>query len=119
MRLIMPAPSLACSCGRAETSAGRESQGVGGDKIDGQITRAVESADFKPFKTVYRLFRADTGEMRWLLEWGRLIPDSAGQPWRIVGAIEDITDRRRMELDQRANEERWRLALRGGRMVAW
>ena len=38
---------------------------------------------------------------------------------RMVGAMHDVTEQRRADAALRASEERLRLALQAGRMVAW
>ncbi len=76
----------------------------------------------------------DTGQCRWNAEYrfargdgsyaevsdrGFAIRDRWGRAVRMVGAMHDVTEKRRAEAAQRASEERLRLALRAGRMVAW
>jgi two-component sensor histidine kinase len=51
--------------------------------------------------TEYRIKRQDTGEMRWLARRGEIITDEAGMPVRVVGAVYDITERKRSEEQQR------------------
>ena len=45
----------------------------------------------------YRIVRADTGEVRWLARQAEIIRDADGRPERVVGALFDITDRKRAE----------------------
>jgi len=52
--------------------------------------------------TEYRIHRADTGEERWLARWAEFVRDAAGRPVRLVGTLQDITERKRAELALRA-----------------
>ncbi|WP_414471508.1 EAL domain-containing protein [Microvirga sp. M2] len=67
----------------------------------------------------YRIIRADNGKERWVATSGRTLLDEAGRPVRKIGTIQDVTDRKRMENAMRAGEERLKLALGAGRMIAW
>jgi PAS domain S-box-containing protein len=44
----------------------------------------------------YRIVRADTGEIRWMSRQVEIVRDDMGGPERVVGAITDITDRKRL-----------------------
>ena len=52
-----------------------------------------ESADFD---NTYRVVWPD-GTVRWLYSFGRLIRTPDGEPWRIIGTTQDITDRKTAE----------------------
>jgi len=45
----------------------------------------------------YRILRADTGEVRWIARQAEIIRDADGRPERVVGALFDITERKRAE----------------------
>lgn len=45
----------------------------------------------------FRIFRADTGELRWLARQGQLMPAAPGEPPRLSGVVYDVTERRRAE----------------------
>lgn len=66
-----------------------------------------------------RVFRADTGEERWVAVSGRTILDNDGRAIRKLGTIQDITDRKKAEDALRDSEARLQLALQAARMVAW
>jgi diguanylate cyclase (GGDEF)-like protein/PAS domain S-box-containing protein len=89
------------------------------NEVEAKITEAVGSLNLAPYNIVYRLRRADTQEERWWHEWSRLVMDASGKPARLVGAIQDITQRKRAEIERHNSEKRWRLALKAGRMAAW
>jgi diguanylate cyclase (GGDEF)-like protein/PAS domain S-box-containing protein len=87
--------------------------------VEEKMIAAVNQLDLNPYNIAYRIYRASDGEERWWHEWSRLVMDSDGRPARIVGAIQDITERKRYEIERHNSEERLRLALQAGRMVAW
>ncbi len=45
----------------------------------------------------YRIIRQNDRQVRWLARRAEIIHDEAGRPSRILGAVYDITDRKRME----------------------
>lgn len=45
----------------------------------------------------YRIIRGNDRQVRWLARRAEILHDEAGSPSRIVGAVYDITDRKRME----------------------
>ena len=55
-----------------------------------------------PFDAEYRIQRADTGEERWVHGLGRLERDPAGVPLRLIGTIQDITERKQAEAEIQA-----------------
>ncbi|MER2250103.1 diguanylate cyclase [Methylorubrum podarium] len=66
----------------------------------------------------YRFEQGD-GTYADVLDRGFVIRDPLGRAVRVVGAMHDVTEARRADAALRASEERLRLALRAGRMVAW
>ena len=44
----------------------------------------------------HRIVRND-GQVRWVHELGRLERDASGQPWRMIGTVQDITERKERE----------------------
>jgi PAS domain S-box-containing protein len=44
----------------------------------------------------YRVVRAD-GQTRWISYRGRITRDATGSPVRMLGAVQDVTDRKRAE----------------------
>jgi len=71
------------------------------------------------YSGTYRIIRADDGEVRWIVSSARAITDENGQPVRKIGMMQDVTSIKLSENALRAAEERLRLALQAGRMVAW
>ncbi|AWN37671.1 diguanylate cyclase [Methylobacterium radiodurans] len=66
----------------------------------------------------YRFARGDGGYAE-VIDRGFAIRDRWGRAVRMIGAMHDVTEKRRSDAALRASEERLRLALRAGRMVAW
>ena len=58
----------------------------------------------------YRFLRAD-GNYAIVLDRGQLVRDDAGNPIRAIGAMVDLTEKRRAEAEIRVNAERLRLAV--------
>lgn len=66
----------------------------------------------------YRILRPD-GSVRWILDASFPVFDDGGQLDRIVGTARDITDRKRIELEMRASEERFRLLSKATNDAIW
>jgi PAS domain S-box-containing protein len=70
----------------------------------------------------YRIVRADTGEVRWVIAIGEAIFAEAGgktRATRYLGTIQDITERKRTEQRLIESEARLRLAIDAARMAVW
>ena len=66
----------------------------------------TRSGNSTTFETEFRIRRADTGEICWINERGRIRRDAAGAPVRVVGLHIDITRMKRAEEDlKRAHDE--------------
>jgi PAS domain S-box-containing protein len=78
---------------------------------DRDSTRSIARAGVRqggPFEKEYRIVRPD-GSVRILHSWTRLEHDSSGRPMRMLGTVQDVTERRRAEdalkeADQRKDE---------------
>ena len=68
----------------------------------GRVLRAHRRMSVDPLDVQYRIVRPD-GEMRWLHMRGYPIQNADGEVYRVVGTIEDITQRR--ELEEQLNQQ--------------
>src|SRR5262249_30857196 len=50
----------------------------------------------QPFSLEHRIVRP-SGEVRWVLSRGRVIHDADGKPARLLGTVQDITERKEIE----------------------
>jgi PAS domain S-box-containing protein len=66
----------------------------------------------KSFHREYKIIRINDGEERWVYGTGELEFDQKGNPIRMHGAIQDITEQKQAELALRESEERFRYLLR-------
>jgi PAS domain S-box-containing protein len=62
-----------------------------------------------PFHAEFRIIRADNGEVRWVSGTSGMLRDESGNPARIVGSLQDVTDRKLTELALQESETRYRL----------
>ena len=62
-----------------------------------------------PYADEYRVMHPD-GSVRWVSGTGRFYYDDAGQPVRMTGVVQDITERKQTETKLHESEERLRLA---------
>ena len=67
----------------------------------------------------YRVIRAADGEERWIHCLGIVEGDPGGSSRRLVGTVQDITDRRRAEGANRTLLERLELAARAAHLGIW
>jgi PAS domain S-box-containing protein len=67
------------------------------------VTAAVDRAlrENGPYAIEHRIARPD-GTERLVVEWGEIIADSGGRPILMLGSCQDITERKRAEVKQRA-----------------
>jgi PAS domain S-box-containing protein len=78
------------------------------DAIEGKSEYAID----------HRIVRRD-GAVRWVHERARIERDATGQPLRMIGVCQDITERVEAERTLRASEARLRTALDAARMIGW
>ncbi len=65
----------------------------------------------KSFNHEYKIIRINDGAERWVQGTGELEFDEKGQPIRMHGAIQDITERKQMEETLRDSEEKYRILV--------
>lgn len=66
------------------------------------VAQAMKTGDFA---TEWRIFRRDTGEIRWMAAHGRVLHDENGKPVRMLGINIDVTERKRAEAALRVSEK--------------
>ena len=67
--------------------------------------------DLRDYSMEYRIMRPN-GEIRAIEEFGQVVADDGGQVLRLTGAIQDITERKRVETELRIAKEHAELASR-------
>jgi PAS domain S-box-containing protein len=75
------------------------------DLVRSVVAKTTETKE--PFNFYYRIVRRD-GEERIIQSSGSIEPDERGQPIRMFGTAQDVTERRRIEQELRRSEERYR-----------
>jgi len=76
------------------------------EAMDGHVQRAIEGGE--PFEVFHRIVRPDGAE-RILHSRCEVIHDHSGQPVRMVGSAQDVTETKRMERALRESEEKYRV----------
>jgi PAS domain S-box-containing protein len=71
-------------------------------RADATLRQALASGGMR-YENEYRIVRTD-GEIRWIAATAEIERDPAGRPLRLVGAHQDITERKRAELAQAESE---------------
>lgn len=84
-----------------------------------RVMTAIEHARTmrSPVSIEHRLFRADTGELRWLSVYGRFTYDSAGMAVRFSGVSQDITGRKQTESLVQVTRKRLETALEASQVI--
>ncbi|MDO6438528.1 PAS domain S-box protein [Cyclobacterium sp. 1_MG-2023] len=59
------------------------------------------------------------GNIKWVHQEIRLLTDKQGQPFRIEGTIQDITERKLYEKELSLSNERFRLAMQASNEIIW
>ncbi|HEX5657506.1 MAG TPA: PAS domain S-box protein [Polyangiales bacterium] len=74
-----------------------------------RVDRSVQSslASGSSWEVEHRIVRPD-GSLRWVFVRARILRDAQGNPSRALGAMQDVTDRKRVIEELRASEERSR-----------
>ncbi len=73
------------------------------DRLEAELKQA--EAALSGYETEFRITRP-SGELRWAVTKGTIIPDAAGRAARRIGIVQDITERKRAE-DALRDSERW------------
>lgn len=74
---------------------------------EAQVAQAFDNAMAgQEYDVVHRIYREDTGAIRWVHARGLLIRDEMGNPLRIVGSSQDVTERKQAEESLKRYNER-------------
>jgi PAS domain S-box-containing protein len=73
----------------------------------------------QPFDKLYRIQRIVNGEERWVHGRGELFFDGSGQPVKMAGTIQDVTERELALRQLQASEERYRLLVETASEGIW
>ena len=81
------------------------------DRVFGQLAAHIEQR--VPYDVEYRL-RTNAGDFRWILGRGQALWDEQGEPRRMSGSCQDITERKRVEEERQKQEVLITLMLNTG-----
>ena len=81
--------------------------------------RAHVFRDRGRFDREYRIIRHRDGQERWVSEQGELELDAGGRPVHMIGTIQDITDRKRADMEIRSKTELLNLTGRMAKVGGW
>jgi len=82
-----------------------------------RLTRVVESEG--AFSSEYRIFRANDGALRYIRGWAEVVRDTDGNPVRVIGTLQDVTDSEQAKIELQEREARLRTAERVARIGHW
>ncbi len=83
------------------------------EQIHASLDRALQAQGF--FEAEFRVVLPD-GELRWLSGYGDVVRDPVGEPLRIVGVNQDITERKRTQEALQTIRERLQVAQEAGQV---
>jgi PAS domain S-box-containing protein len=86
--------------------------------VDAAIARTIDPASDGLYRAEYRVIGIEDGVERWISARGRTFFDKGGQV-RHLGAVLNITERKRAEAQARTGEERLRAALAASATGTW
>ncbi|MBW2989588.1 PAS domain-containing sensor histidine kinase [Candidatus Woesearchaeota archaeon] len=72
-------------------------------KVDQQVKASLKG---KPYENITRIIR--NGDIRFHYSKGKLVLDSRGKPWKLVGVVQDITERKKAEDELKESGKRLR-----------
>lgn len=86
------------------------------ENFERAVTDAL--AGRKDYSVDFRIVLPD-GTMRFVHDQAKVVRDENGEPLRMVGTLQDITERKQAEEELRRSEERFREAQRIARIGSW
>jgi two-component system cell cycle sensor histidine kinase/response regulator CckA len=88
------------------------------DRVAVQDAVAEAIAGESAYQIEHRIVRPD-GEVRWVFERATIDRDASGAPPRMIGVVQDITERRRATEQLRASEARYRTIVESTSEGVW
>jgi len=85
-------------------------------RVEAAIEMARQSQT--DFLEEYRVIWAD-GTLRWVAGFGRFYVNNEGEPYRMMGTVQDVTDRKQMEATLDLSEEQLRMATEAVDLGLW
>ncbi len=73
----------------------------------------------KAFDKEYRIIRQNDQAMRWVHGQGKLVFDTQGNPLKMLGTVQDITERKQVEQELRDSENRYRNLVETTSDLVW
>ncbi len=86
-------------------------------RVTASFAAVIDGTDDR-WQAEYR-YRAGAESYKEVIDQAFVVRDERGRAIRMVGAVRDVTEERQAIAALRTSEERLRLALQAGRMVAW
>ena len=85
-------------------------------RVESEISHCLRDPQH-PYQVRHRIVRPD-GEIRWMLEHGKVYTDHQGRSVRMIGIVTDITDAHKAEEALRSSERLFRSTLESLDMIA-
>jgi PAS domain S-box-containing protein len=82
------------------------------------LALAADPSSGGEYRAEYRVIHRHSGETRWLMAAGRVLFRDR-RPARLVGMVQDVSERRRYEDALRDSEQRLQIGLAAGRLGHW
>lgn len=73
----------------------------------------------EPFQKEYRIIRKSDGNVRWVMGLGKAEFDATGEMVKLLGTIQDITERKKIEAALRESEKHFRTLADSGQAMIW
>jgi len=85
-------------------------------RVKEQVQLSLDDPN-RMYSVEHRIIREDNDEVRWMLESGKVHCDDSGKPYRMVGMVKDITDKKLAELSNISTSKMFTAALENLKML--